>query len=607
MSKKILFDKITITNFLSVGKEPLEINFKEGFNIITGINRDENGIKNGIGKTLIVDALYFAIFGETLRNLSQKKFIVNRQTGKNCSVKLAFREIVFGKSYNWVIERTLAPSACSITCNGEVLTESTMAETNKKIKDILGADETLFQNCIIMRANATVPFMAKKNQEKKDFIESIFRLEIFSDMQKKMKEDIRNAKKELDILNSSKQLVENNIVNYNSEISRQLEEAQNKDKEIAQQIDKIRREIKNEKTRLEELKQQSGDAKTLKSELDSTQKNLADAKKSYDAFLKGKYELETTISLKSTQLKELNNAGNVCPTCKREFSEEHKVHLQAQKDKLSAEIKDLNRKYSKKLKVEPKAKEILQQLTDEVALCMDKLAAARSNSEDIKRSQALVDRLEKQLEIFAYQKKENNIKSLEKLVEAALKQKKELESSIAKWMDELSMMTKCEHILGEYGVRSYIVEKLLGILNERISYYLAKFKSLFHFEFNSVFEESIVDSNGVSCQYGNCSGAESKKIDLAIAFAFSDVLKLHQKIEYNLIFFDEILDSSLDTQSLSHVIEFLHSYIKENDKAAYLITHKSDLDLPEIDETIMLEKKNGLTRRWLPPKAKFSA
>lgn len=591
--KNIIFEKISIRNFLSVGEEPLEIDFREGFNVITGINRDENGIKNGIGKTLIIDALYFAIFSETLRALSKKEFIVNRKTKKNCVVELSFSI----QDSQYKIVRSLAPSACRFYCNGADITLSTMPETNNLIQKTLSADETLFQNCIVMRANATVPFMAKKEAEKKNFIESIFRLEIFSDMQKKLKENIRQAKKDLAVAESNYTLNRTNIDQYNREISRLLQEAKTKDEEITRQVEKIRREIRSEKQKIEDMKNLTVDIPALKREWEASRKNEADAKKNFEEFLQKKYQLETTLSLKNEQLRELSSAGNVCPTCKREYTAEHKAHVEKKRQELTDELRKLNAKKSKRMIAEPKAREILKQIASEVAEKENSLREAKQLNDEIKKREENLHRLQEQLNIFSYQKQENSIKSLENLVAKALKKEEELEATKKECERELTKMTTCEHILGEYGVRSYIVGKLLGILNERIDHYLTQFQSLFHFTFNEVFEEKIVDSNGVQCQYGNCSGAESKKIDLAIAFAFSDVLKLHQRTEYNLIFFDEILDSSLDSQSLSHVMEFLHTYIKENNKAAYLITHKTDLDLPQIDETILLEKKNGLTYR----------
>ena len=155
----------------------------------------------------------------------------------------------------------------------------------------------------------------------------------------------------------------------------------------------------------------------------------------------------------------------------------------------------------------------------------------------------------------------------------------------------------CEHILGEYGIRSYIINKLLDLFNNRIMYYLKSFKSTFSFRFDEYFEEELKDSNGIVCLYGNCSGAEMKKIDLAISFAINDLLNLQKQLSYNIIFFDEILDSSLDDKSLNIILNFISEHTQKENKAVYIISHKSGAQIPFVNETIMLEKINGFTKR----------
>ena len=158
-------------------------------------------------------------------------------------------------------------------------------------------------------------------------------------------------------------------------------------------------------------------------------------------------------------------------------------------------------------------------------------------------------------------------------------------------------MNICEHILGEFGVRAYVVNKLLDLFNNRIMFYLKAIKSTFDFRFNELFEEEIKDSNGVICLYNNCSGAEMKKIDLAISFAINDMLSLQKQISYNILFFDEILDSSLDDKSLNIILNFISEHTQNENKSVYIISHKSGAQIPYINEVITLEKVNGFTKR----------
>ena len=211
--KKVTFTRLFIKNFLSVGETPVEIRFDKGFNIITGYNKDENDIKNGVGKTLIIDALYFAIFGSTLRELSNQSYIINRQNGKHCKVILEFdNNSSRHNQEHFIIERGLAPKSLTISKNGADKTKSSIPETNKYIREVLSANEDIFQNCIIMRANNTIPFMLKSKPSKKNFIESIFNLSIFSDMLKDVREDLRVAKHSYDITNAQYEVISNNKV-----------------------------------------------------------------------------------------------------------------------------------------------------------------------------------------------------------------------------------------------------------------------------------------------------------------------------------------------------------------------------------------------------------
>jgi DNA repair exonuclease SbcCD ATPase subunit len=173
----------------------------------------------------------------------------------------------------------------------------------------------------------------------------------------------------------------------------------------------------------------------------------------------------------------------------------------------------------------------------------------------------------------------------------------EVKTKIEALERSIGKMNICEHILGEYGVRAYIVNKLLDVFNNRIQYYLNAIKSTFNFRFNEFFEEEIKDSNGIICLYSNCSGAEMKKIDLAISFAINDMITLQKQVTYNVVFFDEILDSSVDDKSLNIILNFISEHTQNENKAVYIISHKTGAQIPFTNEVITLEKINGFTKR----------
>ena len=163
--KKIIFNKIKIKNFLSVGKNPIELNFKTGITLITGENKDTGG-KNGIGKSTISDAIYWSLFGNTIRDLKKDKIIHNKSKN-DCEVILDFFIETETESKIYKIIRTLEPSKVSLFCNDEDITPSTIPATDELIKSLIGGNEEVFQNSVIMSSNNTLPFMAQKKIDKR--------------------------------------------------------------------------------------------------------------------------------------------------------------------------------------------------------------------------------------------------------------------------------------------------------------------------------------------------------------------------------------------------------------------------------------------------------
>ena len=166
--------------------------------------------------------------------------------------------------------------------------------------------------------------------------------------------------------------------------------------------------------------------------------------------------------------------------------------------------------------------------------------------------------------------------------EKAEKEKAKKEEVIKDINASLAKFEIARFILSEEGIRAYIIKKLLDLLNFRIKYYLTKQNSQYSLSFNEVFEEEILNKRGIMVSYGNLSGAESKMLDLACIWAFRDILKLQGSVSYNVSFYDEILDSSLDKTNSEIVCNILEEFAQKEDQAIYLISHKPDLKLESV-------------------------
>ena len=593
--KRINFTKLSIKNFLSVGNEPVTVNFKSGMNLIRGINRDEEDIANAAGKSSVIMSFYFAIFGESMVDLPNK-FLINRKIGKGAVVRLEFEDISSkrGEEY-FVIERTLGPNKCRVWKNDIEKTKSSIAETNRYILEVLDADEEIFRNCIVMRANSGASFMTKKKTEKKNFIESIFNLGVFSEMLKLVKDDIKEVRSKFDIENSALSVMNENVEHYKSkiaEIQKQIEEQQQK---IAVEKQRLEDCIRAEEVKIAKMEENNA-------EFDSTilNENVEKLKKAndFDRQLTAKIaELNYEMKALKKQITDIDKIGNACPTCKRAYDEgfvndnaKMKAELAEKAKTVYATWKETEAKQKKLGECKTQIQQIIDQqrrLENDIKVNKVRINSAKTS---IKQYKQMIDKVE---EKYAISPIEAFVQSLAE-TESKVDEKRCIVDEIQK---QLGQMNVCEHILGESGVRSYIVNMLLELLNGRIRYYLKSFKSTFEFTFNEVFEEVIKDAHGVMCMYNNCSGAEMKKIDLAIAFAFLDIIKFHRQVEYNITFYDEILDSSVDNKSLEHIIDFIAEKAANNGKSIYIVTHKTDIMLPQLTETVLLEKRNGFTRR----------
>ena len=227
--KKITFKKISIKNFLSVGNTPVIIDFRTGLHIITGINKDKEDRRNGVGKSTIADAIYFAVFGEALRDL-KKEFIINNINKKACEITLDAEITTPTKTEQIQIVRTLDPSKCFVFIDGEDKTRDSISNTNSFIQEKFDCTTEIFQNCVIMTLNNTVPFMAKKKQEKRKFIEDIFNLSIFGLMLTEAKNELNEKKRTFDMLSVKYDETKNNLTSLIEQKSKFIDE-KNKKKE----------------------------------------------------------------------------------------------------------------------------------------------------------------------------------------------------------------------------------------------------------------------------------------------------------------------------------------------------------------------------------------
>jgi len=599
--KFVNFNTIKIKNFLSIGNEEVEIDFKQGLNIITGINKDKQDRRNGVGKSTIADAIHFAIFGETIRELS-KDFIVNAINKKNTVVQLNFSINENNEIKQYKIVRKLKPTKCYLFVDDIDLTESTIPNTNKKIKSIVSGSPEVFQNCVIMSLNTTLPFMAQRRVEKRKFIEGILNLEIFSEMLNRARSEYNDVQKKYEhahkdydhsnnILTLLKEQKENivasvidqkeKILNRISVIEKEIEENKNKiepiDKEL---VERTKEKILQINEKLEDISIKISDVKT----------NIT--------------RHDTEISFYQKQIDNIGTEKNVCPTCLHEITSNDREHIHLEKERINKDI--LNRKED----IESLKKQVngLKDLKKDNLSVKDKINVYISNVKNTvnnnKLAKSYIKNLNSDLEsnnnnLKALEEKETSVEvqDLESKIKNKLIEVEELEKNTNDIHNDLEILNVVKYILSEEGVKSFIVKKILDVLNNRLAYYLQKMDANCLCSFNELFEEKIINEKGEDCSYFNFSGAERKNIDLAILFTFMDMRRLQGEVAYNIVIFDELLDSSLDEKGVELVLSLLNERVENHKENIYIISHRKESAKAATGEVITLQKQNGITTR----------
>ena len=594
--KYITFNKISIKNFLSVGNQQVQVDFKRGIHIITGINKDKEDRRNGVGKSTIADAIYFAVFGETLRDL-KKENIVNNINRKNCEVILDATISNMDTKEEVQIIRMLEPSKCYVYINGEDKTRDSISNTNAFLASKFNSNTEVFQNCVIMTINNVIPFMAKKKQEKRKFIEDIFNLGVFGDMLNLLKNDITENKKTFDLEVTKHDEITKNILSLENQQKSMTQERERKKEKYLTRQESNTKEIATINKKLADFT--LPDVAEIKKEISEHDTNNTKVDNKLQEARHLISENTTLISQANKKLTSVGTDKDVCPTCLRTIEDNDRDHIKKEKKKINLEIEACEDKIAK-LRAEEKQFLTLQSKIDSM---IQKLRdSLNSYQHKVKEKNELESRLN---QLQAWQKElEQDLKDIEtdhNSFDNVIKEQRDRLENVKKQIDvikeQLNMLDVAKFVVSEEGVKSYIVKKMLQLFNSKLAYYLKKMDANCICTFNEYFEEEIIDSRGKPCSYFNFSGAERKNVDLACLFTFMDIRRLQGDVTFNFSIYDELFDSSLDERGVELVIGILRERVEKYNECIMVISHRKESIKAATGDIIFLEKSNGITKR----------
>jgi DNA repair exonuclease SbcCD ATPase subunit len=566
----ILFRKISWKNFLSTGNQLTEIDFtKNSTNLIIG--------NNGAGKSTVLDALTFALFGKPFRKINKSQ-LVNTVNEKDCVVQVEFSI----SNIDWKVVRGIKPNTFQIYNNGKLLdqTSATIDQQKWFEQTVIKMNYKSFTQIVILGSSTFVPFMQLSTAHRREVIEDLLDIKIFSSMNVVIKDKIREIKDDIRTLELKKESIKDKVQMQRGFI----DELEQRGKEnIKQKENKIK-----ELSSLEEnLKL---DIKKILIEVDILNKELENFSGSSDKLkklvgLKGKVQQKVSSI---TEQHKFFTENTVCPTCKQEILEEFRL------DKINdaqSNAKELQRGYQELEKAigdeENRENEFIK-LSKDITSLNHKIS---QNNLSISGYDKQIKDLQFEINAIAEKIENQNIEH-EKLDEYE-KLLQETFENLSKKKDEIGYYNFSYNLLKDGGVKSKIIMKYLPLINQQVNRYLQMMDFYINFTLDEEFNETVQSPIHEDFSYASFSEGEKMRIDLALLFTWREVARFKNSVNTNLLILDEVFDSSLDGFGTEEFLKIIRFVIK--DANIFVISHKSEL-FDKFESVIKFEKIKGFSR-----------
>ena len=560
----IVFEKVRWKNFLSTGNVFSEIDLQRSrTNLIVG--------HNGSGKSTILDALTFSLFGKPFRKIS-KSMLVNSVNEKDTMVEIEFS---IGKNSYQVI-RGIKPNKFMVYCNGQPWDEDAKAVDQQKNleQNVLKMNFKSFTQIVVLGSSTFVPFMRLPGQQRREIIEDILDIQVFSVMNNRLKDKIRENNEEIKDLDYQLHLLEEKI-----ELQKQymLELKKKTDAEIDKKKEKIKEYEQEEESSLGNIRDLTDQVTNLSTEMEEYSKSSSKLKKLNTFLIKLNQKLQTC-----KKEHEFFEDNHVCPTCTQDLSDEFRADkIEEGKTKLD----EMNVGYEElqtAIKDEEKRNEKFLELTQEVNTKNTtitninyQLMSIRSNIDEISKEI-------KELEGSTPDKKAEFVK-----LEGLIEDKKTTKKNCAVSKKDRDVLQVATTLLKDSGIKTRIIKTYLPTMNKLINQFLQSMDFYVNFTLNENFEETIKSRYRDVFSYESFSEGEKARIDISLLLTWRSIAKLKNSVDTNLLILDEIFDGSLDQSGTSDLGWILRNF--DDNTNVFVISHKTLLD-DKFDRTITVNK-----------------
>ena len=566
----ITFKKIRWKNFLSTGDQFSEIDFlMNATNLIVGTN--------GTGKSTALDALTFSLFNKPFRKINKGQ-LVNSTNEKGCLVEVEFN--LNGREY--LVRRGIKPNVFDIVVNDVAMHKEADDRAMQKILEegILKLNYKSFTQIVILGSSAFVPFMQLSGTNRREVIEDLLDIRVFSAMNAKIREKMKIQRDEIRTLELSKENVkdkvemQNNFINeLESQGKQRIEEKNGKinllEGEIQETSDETECLVKDVEMSTNELESFSGSNKKLK-KLNT---------------LKGQITQKVSTITKEHKFFTDNT---VCPTCTQDIEEEFRVNRIADAQTKAKELQTGYRELEDAIQKEEEREHQFTKLSKEITKLNNGIS---KNHTLISGCHRQIRDLESEIQRLTDQHANRNTEQ-EKLAEFN-ENLQQVYKKLADKKEEVMYHDFAYSLLKDDGVKTKIIKKYLPLINQQVNRFLQMMDFYINFKLDEEFSETIESPIHEKFSYASFSEGEKMRIDLALLFTWREVARVKNSVNTNLLIMDEVFDSSLDGMGTDEFLKIIRFVIK--DANVFVISHKTELH-DQFESVIRFEKIKGFSR-----------